>query len=87
MNKSYKIVHNINGHFIVSEPADIYAWAAAIERKAEALPERRARALRSELRNEPRIEGFAGPMFDGFNAAGGPVIRYEDAAANEVLSR
>lgn len=37
--------------------------------------------LRSELQDQPRFVGLAGPMWDG------DAIRYEDQATNEYLSR
>jgi hypothetical protein len=82
---TYKIVQLIAGRHVVTEPTDIYAWAAAIERKTSYIPDRSARYLRPELRNQPRIEGFLGPMFDGFKNDEA-VIRYEDQATNDFLS-
>jgi hypothetical protein len=85
MQATYKIVQRVNGQFICTEPRDIYAWASAIDRKTSYIPDRSARYLRPELRNQPRIEGFCGPMYDG-EVNGVPVIRYEDQATNDILS-
>lgn len=38
--------------------------------------------LRDELHGQPRFTGFCGPMYDGPD-----LIRYEDATANDILSR
>ncbi len=42
--------------------------------------------LRTEIRDMPTFSGLHGPMFDGFAADGRPIVRYEDASANKVLS-
>lgn len=85
MQAKYKIVQRINDQFICTEPRDIYAWAAAIDRKTSYVPDRSARYLRPELRNQPRIAGFCGPMYDG-ESGGVPIIRYEDQATYNQLS-
>jgi hypothetical protein len=85
MTVTYKIVQSVQGRLIVTEPTDIYAWAAASDRATSYIPDRSARYLRPELRNQPKIQGLCGPMFDGFKN-GEAVIRYEDQATNDLLS-
>jgi hypothetical protein len=86
MQVTYKIIQTINGTMVATEPRDIYAWAMALGRKTSYIPDRMARYLRSELRNQPRIEGLCGPMYDGIDGSGKPVVRYEDQASNNALS-
>ena len=42
--------------------------------------------LREELRGQPKFDGLCGPMWGG-TSNGQPVIRYEDWASYELLSR
>ena len=44
------------------------------------------RGIRAELKDQPVFAGLAGPMFDGFDADGRPIVRYEDTSVNKVLS-
>lgn len=46
-----------------------------------------SRLLREELRGQRQIDGFAGPMWGGHDDDGQPIIRFEDWAAYERLSR
>ena len=85
MKVKYKIVQQVNGQWTITEPTDIYAWADANDRKATYIPDSRARYLHECLRNQPRIQGLCGPMFDG-EKSGVPVIRYEDQASYNILS-
>lgn len=41
---------------------------------------------RAELQGQPRFHGFLGPMYDGENSLGQPIIRYEDQSSYDVLS-
>lgn len=44
-------------------------------------------SLRKELQDQPRIEGFLGPMFGGFKEDGQVVVvRYETQKAYDLLS-
>jgi prefoldin subunit 5 len=43
--------------------------------------------LRKELQGQPKFQGLCGPMWGGTDENGDPVIRYEDWASYEVLSR
>jgi hypothetical protein len=82
----YKIVQTIPGRGMVATlTPDIYAWAEANSR--ETYRPAYIGHLRAELQAAPRIQGLCGPMWDGLNAAGQPVIRYEDDATNDTLSR
>jgi hypothetical protein len=83
MQATYKVVQMVAGQTVVSEPTDILEWAWANDRHTT-FPASLLR-LRPEIRNEPRIEGLCGPMFDGFDADS-PVIRYEDSATYKALS-
>jgi hypothetical protein len=82
---TYKIVQKINGKFVITNPANIYAWCDANDRKYEPLSLRRRSALRAELKDQPKIEGLLGPMYDGDqdNIA---VVRYEDEATYREMS-
>ncbi|MCC6314804.1 MAG: hypothetical protein IT337_12420 [Thermomicrobiales bacterium] len=74
----YRIVQNVDGSFIVTEPADIFAWAdiAGIEIvRLNSNPRQRA-----ELQGQPVLKSFCGPMWDG------DAIRYEDQRSNDILS-
>jgi hypothetical protein len=83
MQVTYKIVQKIEGRFVITCPSDIYAWAEAIGHSVYHQPNLHWRA---ELQLQPRIQGFCGPMYDGSDANGTPIIRYEDQAANNSLS-
>ena len=83
---TFKIVQIVDGQWVVTEPTDIYAWAAANDRKASYIPDRSARYLREFLRNQPRIQGFCGPTFDGYATNGDAVVRYESQQANDIIS-
>jgi hypothetical protein len=81
---TYKIVQIVNGRMVVTVPGDLEAWATANERELY-WPERTAH-LRLELQDQPHVTGLCGPMFDGFKN-GEAVIRYEDPASNDILSK
>jgi hypothetical protein len=82
----YKIVQTIRGRGMVATLVpDIKAWATVNNREVYYVA--RKSHLRPELQAAPRIQGLCGPMWDGLNAAGQPVIRYEDDATNDTLSR
>jgi hypothetical protein len=83
MQVSYKVVQTVEGRMIATCPTNIYAWAEAIGRSVYHLPNLR---LRAELQLQPKIQGFCGPMWDGFDANGLPVIRYEDQTSYNTLS-
>lgn len=48
-------------------------------------PQRAGR--RPELAGQPLFEGLLGPMYDGLDADGEPVIRYETQDAYDILSQ
>jgi hypothetical protein len=77
----YRVIQMVEGRMMPWETTDIFA--AMEVRGVEytgPLPERRARVMRPELRDQPTFRGFAGPMWDG------DAIRYEDSASYERLS-
>lgn len=80
----YKIVQQIGGRFVETNPEDIWEWAQANCRPIRTVEKSPAR--RAELQGQPHIAGLVGPMFDGYknNEA---VIRYEDGPTNEFMSR
>jgi len=84
MQVSYKIVRQIEGTWIVQTPTDIVAWAE-VNGFTPFWPTRNLR-VRPELQLQPRIAGLVGPMYDGVNEAGLPVIRYEDQNSYNRLS-
>lgn len=84
MQVSYKIVRIIEGSWITQKPTDIVAWAD-VNGFSVFWPTPNLR-LRPELQLQPRISELCGPMFDGYNANGLPVIRYEDQRSNNLLS-
>jgi len=43
--------------------------------------------LRPELSGQPTFEGLCGPLWGGTEPDGTPVIRYEDWASYDILSR
>lgn len=72
--------------------ADIFETddpAAAFEIRGFPLAEGRCGGnhLREELRGKPCFVGLAGPMWGGWTEDGKPIIRYEDGAACDILSR
>jgi hypothetical protein len=75
---------NATPSVIGRKPKEIVAWVEAFDRQINgAVLNRR---LRRELQGQPKIEGLCGPMYDGINADGAPVIRYEDQATYDLLS-
>lgn len=80
----YKIVQTVSGRMVTTQPKSIRAWAYANGRAVYTVA--RVARLRPELRCQPRIEGLCGPMWDGLNHDGQPVIRYEDQATYDTLS-
>lgn len=42
--------------------------------------------LRVELQNQPKFEGFMGPMYGGLREDGTVIIRYETKEAYDILS-
>jgi hypothetical protein len=81
----YKIVQIVNGLMVVTEPTNIFAWAQSNGR--EVSWPKRILHLRPELQTQPRVQGLCGPMYDGLSPDGLPVVRYEDGASNDILSR
>ena len=78
---SYKIVtDNASKATLV---ADIYAWAEANGRSVYHVTNL---YLRPELQLAPRLQGFCGPMWDGYKD-GVAIVRYEDQSSNDTLSR
>jgi|GEM_PF-6161418 hypothetical protein len=75
----YKIVQIVDGHMIVTQPTDIFAWAAAAGVDVIKLNDNPRH--RAELQGQPVLSRFCGPMWDCNNT-----IRYEDQAANDRLS-
>jgi hypothetical protein len=84
MQVSYKIVRKIEGTLVVQTPTDIIAWAE-VNGFTPYYPRPNLR-LRPELHLQPSIAGLVGPMYDGVNEAGLPVIRYEDQDSYNTLS-
>jgi hypothetical protein len=84
MQVSYKVVQTVEGQLVATCPTSIVAWAEVSER-ALYWPGINLR-LRPELQLQPKIQGFCGPMFDGYDANGLPVVRYEDQASYNTLS-
>jgi hypothetical protein len=80
----YNIVQTVANRLVVTSPLDIVAWAEANGRSAY-WPTRNLH-LRPELQLQPRITGLVGPLWDG-EQGGTPVIRYEDDATYDFLSR
>lgn len=74
----YRIVQTIEGKLIKTEPTDVYAWAAVAG--VEVTGYNHNPRQRAELQDQPRLKGFAGPMWDG------DAVRYEDARAYAMLS-
>jgi hypothetical protein len=74
----YRIVQCVDGHLTVSETTDVAAWASAAGVAIVGL--HRNPRTRAELQNQPILASFCGPMWDGGR------IRYEDTAANDMLS-
>ena len=75
---TYKIVQNIEGCFVVTEPTDIFAWIEANGLTVTKLNDNPRQ--RAELQGQPIIASFCGPMWDG------GAIRYEDQRSNDILS-
>jgi hypothetical protein len=69
---------------LATTTSDIVAWAEANGFTAY-WPKRNLR-VRRELQLQPSIAGLVGPMYDGTDANGLPVIRYEDQKSYNVPS-
>jgi hypothetical protein len=76
MKVSYKIVQMVAGRMVATCPSDIEAWAEVNGRAVIGC--NNTKCHRAELQGQPWIRGLYGPMYDGVNAKGQPVIRYED---------
>jgi hypothetical protein len=81
--QAYKIVQTVAGQLVAICPTNIYAWA---EVNGHSVYHLNSLHLRAELQLQPSIQGFCGPMYDGINEAGLPVVRYEDQASYNTLS-
>jgi hypothetical protein len=81
---AYKIVQSVEGRMIATCPTDILAWAAVNDRSIDGF--NRNRRQRPELQGQPLIHGLMGPMCDGVDANGLPVVRYEDVPSFNQLS-
>ena len=56
------------------------------ERGAQQVGVCNRRGVREELRGQPTFADLAGPMWDGLDDEGHPIIRYEDQSSFERLS-
>ena len=74
----YRIVQNVDGEWITSEPTDIIAWANVTGRTIVGYMNRPK--VRAELQGQPMFSDLCGPMWDG------DAIRYEDQRSNDILS-
>ena len=74
----YKIVQTVNGRMVATLIPDIVAWADDNGYAISYVPDRWL---------APRVQGFCGPMWDGLDRDGIPVIRYEDQSSYDTLSR
>jgi len=81
----YKIVQTVEGRMVATRPTSIHAWAHANGRAVYNVA--RVAHLRPELQCQPHVQGLLGPMWDGLNQDGAPVIRYEDDQTYNTLSR
>jgi hypothetical protein len=84
MQVSFKIVQMVGDRIVVTYPTDIEAWARINNRRITGFNDNPRQRI--ELQGQPRISGFCGPMYDS-HVNGGAVIRYEDSASNDILSR
>jgi hypothetical protein len=84
MQVSYKIVRVIEGKWITQNPTDIVAWAD-VNGFSVYWPTPNLR-LHPALQLQPRISELCGPMYDGLDANGLPVVRYEDQRSYNILS-
>jgi hypothetical protein len=75
----YRIVQNVDGQMVVTEPADVLAWAEAAGFTFAGLNQNFRQ--RAELQGKPVFRELCGPMWDGNGW-----IRYEDQRANDQLS-
>lgn len=74
----YRIIQNVDGHFVKTEVEDIYAAAEIRGFTFVKLANRPT--LRAELQGQPIFGELCGPMWDG------DAIRYEDQRSNDILS-
>jgi hypothetical protein len=81
----YKIVQTVEGRMVATRLTSIHAWAHANGRAVYNVA--RIAHLRPELQCQPHVQGLLGPMWDGLNQDGAPVIRYEDDQTYNTLSR
>lgn len=75
----YEIILTIEGGYITSRPTDIFAWASVSDVRISGINENPAH--RAELRGQPKLVGFVGPLWGGDG-----VIRYEDHRAYLAMS-
>lgn len=66
--------------------SQIFYSASELTESYEQSGEFRSVSCRAELQGAPRLKGFCGPMYDGEDAEGNSVLRYESAEVNEILS-
>ncbi len=77
--QKYRIVtRDAKGQLRAQETHDLRAWCEL--NGIEIVGLNRNKAQRRELYNQPLLDGFCGPMWDG------DAIRYEDAEAYRQLS-
>jgi len=81
---TYRIVTMVDGQMIAQEPKDITEWAAVCG--IEITGVHSSPNTRDCLQGQVKLNGFLGPMYDGTDKDGNPVIRYEDAESYDRLS-
>lgn len=87
MRKSYKVVQILNGEWITITLTSKYAFKKWLRMGGHELTGINDNSQqREELQGEPRVKGLLGPMYDGVNPQGFPVIRYESQEAYDRLS-
>ena len=74
----YRIAQTINGHIVVDEITDIFAWAEI--RNLEVVAIKSNPRIRPELNGQPIFGSMIGPFWDG------DAVRYEDETTHDRLS-
>jgi hypothetical protein len=81
---AYQVVVTTDEGMVSTYPDSIEAWAE--DNYAEIVGVETSPRRRAELQGHPKIRGFTGPAFNGWDANGEPIIRYEDAQTYADLS-
>lgn len=82
----YRLVQNSQGRWEVSEFNSAGFIEAMESRGFTVTGTCQNSRVREELRGQPEFAGLCGPMYDGTDTEGTPVIRYECSAAYKILS-